>query len=237
MKIQDILTEDQHQSTNKTVNLNRPIRQLNRSYHSTDKGAEQGAYSSVKPDKNDPFMVRKTSATKQRPNYDPDEADGYWQFIDALQRIPEMSNNPFFPRVYGVKTITGDNGRKVKRAQLEKLEPYHAIDPNMLLHYADSIIDNKNIKDWLDYAERHNRLEPDSRDIAMEITSTFENAINNKNYSKIKNKNLVKALQDVNEFTDLFALDMHAGNIMFRRGQNGIQLVITDPLSQSYMGW
>ena len=120
MKILDLL-EDPYQSIKKDINLNRDIKSNPKNKSDYD---AKGYFSTVKDKKNDPFIVRKTSNhfidkdLYRGDQYDAKEHDGYWEFIDDIITHPELKNNPFFPRVYNIKTIIDKSGKKVYRADL-----------------------------------------------------------------------------------------------------------------------
>lgn len=221
MKILELLED--YETSQKSVKLNRPIGYKKPDYSQNN----TGAFSSVHPDKNDPFMVRKSSMPKLDTNYDPDTQDGYWKYIDMLQNNSKLRNNPFFPRVYGVKTIVGENGRKIKRANLEKLETFAEIETDLLAAYANSIVKDDRFKQYVDgeYTGYNNF------DLAGTLSYKLESAIERRDYSAIKNDELIAALKAIEHFSRDYVLDLHAANVMFRRGPKGIHLVITDPIS------
>lgn len=221
MKIQTLL-EELFGTDIKDINLNRNI---NTSL-SPDNEERTGAFSYVSDKKNDPFIVRKTAHHDELHDSEKkniENIDGYWKYIEGIVKNPELKDNPYFPRIYNIKYITGRNGNKIFRADIEKLEPFTNIDFDLALNYFKSIIElgvysNK---------EMYKR----EQDLFTRACDIMRRCINTDNYFQIKDDNLKEALEYiaklVNEGSEL---DIHRNNIMFRRGQYGIQMVITDPL-------
>lgn len=215
------LAED-FQTSTKNINVNRPIGQVKPAINS-------GAFSKVEPKKNDPFLVRKTSMPVDNEN--PETDDGYWSYIQNIISHPELKNNPFLPRVYNIKKITDPNGKVVMRADIEKLTPFTDIDPEILISYLGTLVD---AEVWDRYIER-NKIEPLRNEIPLNyFLSTINIAMHSGNYDTISNTYLIEALKFINDMSDLFRTDIKHDNMMFRRGNHGIQLVITDPLGLKY---
>lgn len=190
----------------------------------------EGAWGTVKDNPNDPFMVRKTSKIpKDRENFDSEKIDGYWAFIRGIQNNEKLKNNPFLPRIYGVKKLRDINGKVIMRADMEKLVESIDIDGELLLRYINGIVDMPQVEAVLNAMK--NSEEVNVRRVLELFTGLLENATETKNYQRIKNKYLIEAIDYIHGLTTDYVLDLHEGNIMFRRGTTGIQLVITDPLS------
>jgi hypothetical protein len=223
MKLKNLLEELFPTQLN-TTNTNRTLQ--DKPMAQGDVGT--GTYSSVSAKKNDPFLVRKTSDTFQGPQYDAKEQDGYWTYIEGIVKNPELKDNPFFPRVYNIKTIKDPRGKAIYRADIEKLEPLTSLDKSLVIRYFASILNKEKTKEYL---EKHRVRSQDG--IIAECVYLIDKSASEGNYDFINNAQLAEALQYIHSLSNKFGVDIHSENIMFRRGSYGLQLVITDPLSHS----
>lgn len=226
MKILNIISEEAYQTIHKDIKSNKelPIK------HNTkrDKDTiESGVFSKVNNDKNDPFTVNKHSK-EQRSNYyskkpvDVKSQDGYWDYIENISKNDELKSNPFLPRIYAIRSLKDDHGNRKLSANIERLVNAVQIeneDPDMLADYISTIVDTDST--------------PKSFNLTLieYLAKILQIAAARGNYTNIKNDQLKEALAFIHEMSEFFWLDIHSGNIMFRRTKYGIQLVITDPLA------
>lgn len=218
MKLKD-LREDLYNTTTKDVTVNRDLNRKSRTNDDTTLGS--GAFASVSDKKNDPFMVRKTSHSDRK--MDISKFDGYWTYIQGIVENPSLKNNPFLPRVYNVKKIKDASGKIVMRADIEKLQNGNVFEMDMLLSYFNNVL-NADLSSFED---------DDVDELLMQAAFIMESAVDYNDYSKIKNSYLIQALKYIGSLKRSYGIDIHEGNIMFRTGGQGIQLVITDPVSGS----
>lgn len=199
-------------------NINLPNRRFKPSNHQQD-AIGKGRYSTVRSDPKDPHMVTKKSKfDKNTTQYH--NKDVYPQFIEALINS-DQKMNPYFPRVYGMKSYTDQKGDKLHKFNIEKLEDLRELSKEELEHIMDLAID-ENV--------RKARKISDERIFAWFISEAVKK---NSIRKEIKDKNLYNALTFLSKFLKKnWFLDLHSENMMFRRTPYGPQLVITDPFSQ-----
>jgi hypothetical protein len=192
----------------------------------------EGHYSKVEPKEDDPHMVTKTS-------YDPHKElelkDGYFYYINEIYKTKVAQGNPCFPRVYEINVYRDSTGAAKFKADIEKLEEaisaseeeILALGKRMFLHFDQS--HELNMANSLTFRNTKNTSNKTKYldSIANELyKSTYNPA------SYIRDENLVEAMKFISKLekqNKKVDLDLHSENFMFRRGKNGIQLVITDP--------
>lgn len=190
-------------------------------------GDSGNGYSSiVKKLANDPFQVRKTSNV---PRENLEETDGYYAYIKAIADGKLAQSNPYFPRVSQVKTYTDKNGLQQFKADLETL-----IEPTELSVEELMFAGKKMYNDFEQQVERYgNKFEDSKEKIIYTLVQLIEDSLYKRSY--IKDPLLIQVVDLIDSLLRKYKrleLDMNMGNIMFRRGSNGVQSVITDPLSQ-----
>lgn len=183
----------------------------------------QGNYSTVKNDRNDPHMVRK----HHHMPIDDRVEDGYVDFVNYLIKNKIQGVN--LPRIYDIKEITDRDGQKIYKYQLEKLLPVKEISFEEL----QSII-NRTIDAEYETEDDVNE-EGNKRHVLRQFGRDLEKCLIAGDYRRIKDEELINTLQTIKNYTitkkDAW-LDMgNAGNLMFRRGPTGLQLVIADPFA------
>lgn len=181
-----------------------------------------GGYASVKPHPTDDFLVKKHHTG-------PDAAadDGYNAYIKYVIDN-DLMDNPHFPRVYNITKIKDKAGKFIYTYDVEKLndlnsmtrEDYEAIINTHFnsnaMHFAD--FDSDSV--W----ENAMRMAKVVRsgiqsDTPSYFTGSFRDAV----------KKIIADRYNIRrENGSAVGLDVHAGNIMFRRTPHGPQLVLTD---------
>lgn len=217
MRFKQFLIEYDQNSPQREVNIgNRDFAELQ--YTDYDNGQRAGHFSRVRPTK-DEHIVRKQSK-------DPEKAkiDGYWIYVNQLVRSASK-DNPYFPRLYNIKTYKNNKNDIMYKADIEKLESVDDIESDMLISYIEKLtsipLDGTKFKfkfqrkdyliDFLAWLFKQVILgNLKSNDDALNDAGIF-----------IKN---VKKEHDL--MLDVDGKD----NFMFRIGKYGIQAVFTDPL-------
>ncbi len=171
-------------------------------------GKSIGAYGKYDRLSSEPKMGIKTSI---RDN--PEDKDAYYQYIKAVSQV--SSENPFFPRVYDIKTIRDKNNRITYDIKIEHLNELNSLSKEELFRMAKRLFVNVDVYGF------------DSH--------TFGAMVRDAAYGKkdIRDENLKDAIQLINYIRKKydFENDINWKNIMIRRTNLGYQLVITDPLS------
>lgn len=190
-----------------------------------------GVFADVYGHDDNPHEVVKISRPAHSTNI-----DGYEAFIRELSRDPEMYNNPHFPRIQLIRNVhdkgTGDRQYIVR---MERLYSHSALSKEeydiMVEHtfkpwYIKSV--ERDLPDW-----KKNNVGKEVFFNWMEYGFTSMSYIPEAAYTKLKSKELQSALSKIAKLADQYyvRIDIHSGNIMFRRTQYGPVLVITDPLS------
>lgn len=173
----------------------------------------------------DPFTVNK------RPHIATDlENDGYFRYIKYVVDNNLAQSNPFFPRVYGLKTFTDKNGRSRYSIKLEKLENFDNVSINELQNLAKQLF--KNYDELIQNVKKYRK--PNNERDAIYWLFHDEIAVTD----NLKNSKLKQAIEIISNLQHKdnkhFNWDLHAGNVMARRVPYGLQLVIIDPFSQRY---
>lgn len=200
------------------TNVNLPNRKFKQSKSQED-SIGKGRYSTVRNDPKDPHMViKKTKFDKDKTAYH--NKDVYPQFIEALINS-DQKMNPYFPRVYGMKSYNDKSDDKLHKFNIERLEDLRQLSAEEMDHIIGLIMDDDVRKAWKIDNERM---------LAWFICEAIKK---NSVRKEIKDRNLYNALTFLSKFLKKnWYLDLHSENMMFRRTPYGPQLVITDPFSQ-----
>lgn len=133
-----------------------------------------------------------------------DEDEGYNCFLNMI--MERGKNNPHFPKIYSIKNL-GNGFRRVKMEKLQPFEEYNTDHPTV-----------KTLR---------STLRTDKGDFFNEV---FKRLGENKRLKKSEIYKAVNLVLDVRDYEG-GSLDLHNGNIMFRKLGKRLQLVITDPLT------
>lgn len=189
-----------------------------------------GRYSQVKPDENDPHMVKKKSYD---PIQDLEQKDGYFFYINKISETGVADGNPFFPRVYDVDVYKDSTGKATFDAKIEKLIRGEELSEEEIMS-----VGNRCFNDFEEAIERKNAFGGFSERkitnkkllLLKTISMLLYDGMHDTKY--IKEPLLIEALKFIN---NLYKQNKHIdedfseSNFMFRRGKYGLQLVITDP--------
>lgn len=187
-----------------------------------------GAFSTVKPDK-DPHTVIKHNHTPTQEDYK--YKDAYEHFVKWL--IENKIYNVHFPRIYDVTKIKDSAGDYIYKYQVEALLNYKELDLEELHHVFDLNFDMDSMDDlnWTDL---------DARELTSNVGAECVNVILGRvDSSFVKNPELLNALKLLRDFSEwAYQSDKrinwdlaNAGNIMFRRTGQGLQIVFSDPVA------
>lgn len=161
--------------------------------------------------------------------------DGYFIFLNFLVKNEDIADNPYFPhirkfkvyqtndpkkpfsytaeieRLYSVETVTKKEIGHIYRVAAGSEENYEALKKEIFTEFA-----HINHKD----------------DMFLFLQALLVVAQRGKIYHLLGDKNLREAIAYIRQLADTekYNIDLHAGNIMLRRGTVGTQLVIVDPL-------
>lgn len=184
-----------------------------------------GAYSKVRQHRHDPHMV-----TKQHHSPKAAKLDKFNQFAKFVIEN-KLTDNPHFPRLYNVTKITDNKGDYVYKYDIEKLENLYELDKNELFNIYETHFER-------DSRDMHKISKMTAMDIADQIAYEIEDGIDGTT-GIVKSESLAQALSILNKYLrevryseDRETInDIHAENVMIRRGKYGYQLVITDPFA------
>lgn len=161
-----------------------------------------------------------------RGTYDLDN-DPYYQYITKLIKSGLMFENPFFPRVYKLKTYQ-NNSKKMAQTdgkkffyivELERLDPLIKSSKEELLHFYEMISP---------YSIHPSVEAMDQKDIYDRMTSVLQKMLLSPR--TIKDERLRQAVDFIVGLKTGHR-DLHNENAMVRRTSVGPQLVLTDPLA------
>lgn len=220
MKILEILnTEIQNRSyRGKFDNVDRTFKKM---YGKTKdpRSIDSGNFSYVKKD-NDPHMVVKTSRTPLDA-----EEDGYWVYIDYIIKH-KLWENTYFPRVYINKNIKDSDNNSMRRIKMEKLFKFSSINSKELLFLENKVFGSALEIDPDDSNDKGSHL----FEFAKQVSKDIYNGVSS---SEKKDSNYIEAVTIIGNImkNKNLALDLHDDNLMIRRSNSGVQLVITDPFS------
>jgi len=181
------------------------------------------------------------------------QSDGYLRYISALAKNSWAWSNPYFPRVYNIKTYSNENGDDMYVAEIEKLSKIRDTTPEVLLAIADRAFFT--FEQTLNQAqrERHGFLQGKSKPrpktpklnalpqerllsyvgserISYEIAGMLTAAVQENKITNIKDPLLKQALMFIKKLKGSDHSDIRVPNLMVRHGPGGGQLVIIDPI-------
>lgn len=224
----------------------RARRQPGHTHHGT------GAYASVYSSEKDPGTVEKiASANRARQLSD----DGYYLYLDMLSHNERMQNNPYFPKIYSLKSWKDPKTYKaIYSVKMEKLVPLSKLSLEQIEAIGERIFSNFDQikKEIYEKAKKHGYKNPKSpgralgssdreyfedykiKDLALWYIAHYINsAINSGVTTYIIDPQLRQAVALIRGILvkrEQRMDDLHQENIMARLGPGGAQLVITDPV-------
>lgn len=196
-------------------------------------GADQGWYSRGYQNPRDPHEFVKTTHLPSIL-----QVDAYYLYIRMLAKLQKQGyHNPYFPVVYQVRVSRDPNGNERPRYRIENLQSPAAYSVEALYGIVEKILMRPDaVVKFRDLSEKT------KHSLWADMANVLEDYIINDDFSNIKDKKLIKALQIINQIRETntrFSPDIHGGNIMIRGTPYGPQLVLMDPISdggQSIVG-
>lgn len=194
-------------------------RYILRSYNELGRGEFSRAESG-----DDPHVV-----TKQQLN----KSDPYGELVDLFDEYAEMISEKrlwefiHFPRVYKTKRKHNSQGQTRYEWEMERLIPVKTIEHDEIVRLSNRYFKSSALED-LEEEEFH----------ISEFVFQLEMMAELNDVKSIKDETLAKSISILNViFNSLqrkhaphtVTMDLHSENIMFRRTQNGLQVVFSDP--------
>jgi hypothetical protein len=181
-----------------------------------------GRYSTVS--KADDFSVNKKYKRKKK-NID---TDPYYIYVKTISDNKLAEKNPYFPRIYSVKSNRVDDENNRPDFNMEILTPISDISSDIIYNIGKHIMANAVTYDlnFQFYLSNH-------KNVIGVITTTMNRALHSKNLDEIKDSMLKNALKVIMNIRDKYPQcrpDIHPDNIMVRLTPHGPQIVLTDPL-------
>lgn len=193
--------------------------------HVASDDAKKGAYGSVEDDKSDEHMVNK----RYHRTYNTLDNDGYYTYINTLDKQDLPDTNPFFPRVYNIN-IEQDAAGKIKPTfNIEKLSSLKTLDTDVIYAIGDSLFNN--IDDYVMDSRR--KILGDNRMTSGMLGLAIRDVLTRRDYGLLKNHHLADALKVIDNIISSnkkFFNDVYDENIMFRGTPHGPQVVLSDPI-------
>ena len=176
-----------------------------------------GLFSKAVHDKKDSHMVRKSHTA-------PDAGDGFVPFAEYLAKSGYM-DHPNLPKIYEIRDIEDRAGSRVYSYTIEQLLPYSKFSVKALIPIAEKTfkMDAFTEKDL-----------SSSKALTGKFGSILADAVAYGDTRDIIDDNVIVACGVLRNFLKTFdgaatTLDLHSGNLMYRRTPYGLQLVISDP--------
>lgn len=161
--------------------------------------------------------------------------DPYFKYVSALAKNDRISNNPYFPRIYSVKVAKNGHGEAHYKVDMEALMDFDTLSKEELQMLGEKLFFNFDpwVKDM--YARLEGKYKEGARELYVAaVLTAMQKAMRHDSISTYikdpKLKHAMVLLRSLVKEKDVRP-DMHAGNVMVRRGPGGPQLVITDPVA------
>lgn len=167
--------------------------------------------------------------------------DAYLTYLKTIQDLEKSGhNNPYFPKIHDLRIVRDENGKLSYHVNMEKLvninSPKILNNRKLIKSVGDKLVKDPirlNDTDYVEHDYAENPDVEDSKEYLKHVIETLDVAIENNNYSDIKDENLINALKVINKIKSTYSFlpDIHPGNVMWRITGTMPQLVITDPLA------
>lgn len=233
MKLLEIIATPQTKSiTPKVVDQNE-ILPIRASFgKATQKGKVDylggGAFANVYQHKKRPGTVLKVGVIGSS------GVDGYVLFLNTIFHNERMQSNPYFPKVYNIKTYQVRPNRTEYVVEMERLYELMNAEPEEIYSIGDRLFkDYETLREaFLDEYRKTDYFTGnfEERDIlAGLISRVVQRKISISHIQDKKFREALALIGNITKRTQHFS-DTHSGNFMIRRTSVGPQLVITDPL-------
>lgn len=199
----------------------RPSRQLDKSVKGGD---GPGWYSGGQTNPRDPHeFVKKPHLTTLM------DEDAYYTYIMKIRDLKQQEgyHNPFFPQVYNIDITQDSKGNQRPRYRIEKLQKGEDFSFEALLGLYERLFNDE-------FDQRNLETSNKSYAVWREIARQVNRAVEQSNYTNIKNDQLEEALRLISKIIDEHShwnVDLHLNNIRVRGSSTGPQLVLMDPIS------
>ncbi len=194
------------------------------------KGEElgDGLYSVVVSDQDQPGTVKKLSYGYRGNGYTFESLlkDGYFNYVMAMAENNRMDWNPYLPKIYSIKFFESKDNLIAFTIEMERLFPIEELSNEEIGFIGDKIFE--------DFSERLERQGSDNwLDDLMRYIEAASKGYGHAYGIKIIDSRFRHAMSIISKLrrSNKGGIDIHEGNIMFRRTPYGPQLVISDPLS------
>lgn len=144
------------------------------------------------------------------------EQDPAYQFLRVCLK---HQDNPHFPKIYNVKQYPTDDADTIKVIMtMERLYPMDWSDVGKILE-----IVGMDIKEWGKFDREY---------LSSHIQKMSQSTVTrHKIYKMTTDRTLKQAMKLLEPLFRNYTADMHFGNIMIRKSNNGPQLVFMDPVT------
>lgn len=197
-----------------------------------------GMYSTAFSTKQEPGTVRKVVAP-----IDDLESDAYFQYIQVIAKNDRMLSNPYFPKIFNIE-VKQFWRRDFQTGEKLGKEYGFAVDIERLLPYSElsqkeaQMLGNRMFYEFERTTKPKDRTDSreEQRDyltaLVYRIEAAMEEWTRDEMITTIKDSRFKQAVMLIKNLDkkEEIGLDLHADNIMIRRGPVGPQIVITDPV-------
>lgn len=232
MKLKDLFEDRQHETKASLKNYSGKLSHSDAAWDDP----KSGSFSSVKDDNKDPHMVKKYHHGPLGKQSDDEEIMDAYVFF-ALWMTKQNINNPCLPRIYDIKKIKDKTGKFIYKYQIERLISGTELEVDDLWQIYDRyFVRNENTEKIVKQVKYRFQDPNEAKNMVRVMGSACEAYIEGK-FDMISDDSLKEALDLVAKFVKEysskgFTLDIeNSGNIMFRRGPYGYQLVLSDPVA------
>lgn len=197
-----------------------PSKQLDKT---VKKGDGPGWYSGGQTNPRDPHeFIKKPHLTTLM------DEDAYYTYIREIRDLKrEGYHNPFFPQVYNIDITQDPKGNQRPRYRIEKLQRGEDFSFEALLGLYERLFTDE-------FDQRNLETSNKSYAVWREIARQLDRAVEQSNYTNIRDDQLKEALMLISKIIDEHTnwnVDLHMNNIRVRGSNTGPQLVLMDPIS------
>jgi hypothetical protein len=178
-----------------------------------------GQEAQVIKNKSNPNVFKITGIESNLKNF------GYMQYVLLSKKYSGV--NPYFPKVLSIKqTPQGLPGRVAYIVQLEQLEDSGKLKSSEQLELANKIFYGEDLDDIIAARKKGNSLIQYKIEKAVHAGPAIAAKF-------VKDKQFIQAIKLVHlvKKNTGATIDMHDANYMIRRGDQGLQIVLTDPIA------
>jgi uncharacterized ubiquitin-like protein YukD len=176
-----------------------------------------GTYYTSYENPDDPHTIHKFS---RQPTI---SHDGFKIYADYIIKYNLASKNPYFPRIYKHRTNIEPPSDLSYEFEIEKLLLYYDIRIKEFRPILELLFNDSEVEEIMNIHSNEGITIKIARKIRLMITQNI------KSKSKLLNQAFFIIQKIIRDNSDIY-IDIHEDNIMFRRTNSGIQLVINDPL-------